>query len=507
MALLLLCSAVQTSPMAHDEGWYATLAQGLVKSGDWLTPHWWGAMVYDKTSGLHWLIALAYSGFGISLGSARLPSFLACILSVLLTYEIGCILLNRTAAWWGAMVLTVGFLWVQYGQLATQDLPLVAVELLAIWAILQAEQYPDWRVSWLTLAGSLVGVGFLVKGVMVFLPALALVPYLVIRKHLLNPGLYLGLGAGLSLVAVWFWQLEARHGMAPFEQLFGMVKLTSTGDYHNVGPFYYLWNIPANAFPWPFFALLGTYWVSQDRTLTRRWLLLGYPVILFVALTLFPTRTQYYALQLHPFLALLAGVALVHLADRRKTWLPVALSYGFGGLGMVLVGGSLLLLSPWLEIGEDTRYGFLALVLGLSWLFFGWLGLIRANPRWWLGSLLLGPWLSLALAGATGGLGNYSPDVRTATAQPEVSQILQTHPVQMVVADPVSGEDHKTWILLSFYSPSWGKRYPDCMALPPASYAWVSPGLLVPSSFRQITTVRGWRLVQADGSGGARLKL
>ena len=88
-SVLLLLRSPQQSFMAHDEGYYAQQARWIFETGDWITVPWWGEPVYDRTIGLQWLIAAAYTLFGVSEGVARLPSTLACLLSGVLTYEIG----------------------------------------------------------------------------------------------------------------------------------------------------------------------------------------------------------------------------------------------------------------------------------------------------------------------------------------------------------------------------------------------------------------------------------
>ncbi|NJL09200.1 MAG: hypothetical protein HC908_00115 [Calothrix sp. SM1_7_51] len=61
---------------------------------------------------------------------------------------------------------------------------------------------------WGILAGSTFGLGFLIKGFMIFLPGVAIFPYLLLtlrhKRHLTNPGLYLGLILGAIPVFIWF---------------------------------------------------------------------------------------------------------------------------------------------------------------------------------------------------------------------------------------------------------------------------------------------------------------
>jgi 4-amino-4-deoxy-L-arabinose transferase-like glycosyltransferase len=115
------------SLLSYDEGYYASQARWIWATGDWLTPQWWGQPIYDRTIGLQWLIALSYQLFGLNEFSVRLPSAIACIASVLLTYEIGKILFNEKIAWLGASILMLMAVWVIESHTGHQNVVLVSV--------------------------------------------------------------------------------------------------------------------------------------------------------------------------------------------------------------------------------------------------------------------------------------------------------------------------------------------------------------------------------------------
>ncbi|MDA0267837.1 MAG: glycosyltransferase family 39 protein, partial [Cyanobacteria bacterium] len=500
--ILLILSNFKTSLMAHDEGWYTTLALGMVRSQDWLSPTWWGQLVYDKTSGLHWLIAASLNLFGSSETAARLPSGIACLISVGLMYWIGTYLLGDRAAILGCLCLSTIFAWTQYGQLATQDVPLISIELICIWALLQAEHLPQYRRVLGFLSGLCLGVGFLVKGFMVALPSLALLPYLIFEhrrhKHLFNPGLYLGILAGVIAVLYWFWQLWEAHGSLPFEQLFGVLALAASEDYHGVGPLYYLWSIPAAFLPWTPIALLGMIQIFRQHHIHRKWLLLGYPAGLLLMLQIFPTKTPYYPLQIYPFLGLYAGLALSNLVSlkhparkqARRTLRVIEIAYGLVGL-LLLIASVVLTVGMALNqnlggLEEDPKlliYLLIALAVGLSWMGGLWLGSKSSSRHQWLdwhqtriglASLLVGPWLAIAIAGTSGLIGDYNPDIKAFLQQPQITEISNQYAIDTVIKD-VNRESHKMWILTSFYTRNWGEQFPDLQSLPPNHYGWISP--------------------------------
>src|SRR5437763_1791237 len=70
-----------------DEGRNGTCAFEMMESGNWVIPTFNGDLRVDKPALLYWLQIAAYRCFGVSEFSARLPSALAALLTVLLSYE------------------------------------------------------------------------------------------------------------------------------------------------------------------------------------------------------------------------------------------------------------------------------------------------------------------------------------------------------------------------------------------------------------------------------------
>ena len=515
--MLLLLRSPEQSFMAHDEGYYAQQARWMFETGDWITVPWWGEPVYDRTIGVQWLIATAYTLFGVSEGVARLPSTLACLFSVVLTYEIGRRCINPPIGWLGAAILIATPVWIQAGRLATQDIPLVCVELLGIWALLMAEEHQQQRFYWGILAGSTFGLGFLIKGFMAILPVVALTPYLLVEhrrhRHLTNPGLYIGGLLGVIPIAIWLGKSMAVYDLLPIQQLFGKLFYLSETVYFEAGPFYYLWNIPANAFPWPLFALGGLAIAIRDHSQQRRLLWIGYPVALLLELSLFKTRTWYYPLQLLPFNALLAAFCLNHLTQlyigklKTRRWIPGLLSYGMLSLGsLLIIAGIVAAGFPQLISQSDIRiYGGLGIVGGLGLAAPGVVylrdrgGRLPESKNLWQFSWLLGPSLVIAALGVTGLWGNYNPEVKTELQQPAIAAVLENHPIHFVFADETTWSARQDTVLLAFYTPQVGQAVSTLSELPSQNYAWVSPDDTpkITPEFRSVGSVKDWRLVQA----------
>lgn len=479
-AALLAINSLGQSFLAHDEGYYAQQARVMVATGDWITQHWFGGLTYDRAMGIVWLVAVSQKIFGFSEIASRLPVMLSSLGAVLLTYSIGRRLVPQQAALAGAAILAVTPIWMQASKLAHQDVPLAFCSLLAIWALLRAEE-SDRKFGWGLAAGAAFSAGFAIKSFMIVPIVGALAPYMLWehRRHrnLLNPGLYVGAVIGMLPVIAWLAASYDRYGSFPIETQIGKLIFLAGKDFHNAGPFYYFWNIPATAFPWPLFALAGAVIVTRSD-MGRKTLLLGFPLVLFLELTLFRTRTWYYALQLYPMLSLLAGVALAALAREYSTggsrW-PKRIATLSGMLGALLIVAAGLIFFDVIAVGSDSPR--LSLV---GWL--GGLGLLLplavalSNPQsrsaaLFGGSFLVGPFLAIAALFATGLWGDYDPRFRQYLRQPALAALAQAHADDTcVIGDSASGKDRG---MIALESPGIVKSINTPGEAPIGSLIWV----------------------------------
>jgi 4-amino-4-deoxy-L-arabinose transferase-like glycosyltransferase len=519
MLPLLLFSSGESSLIAHDEALYAWRSRLMIDSGDWVAP--WGH-AHHKTPGIYWLIATTYKLFGMSEASARLPSMIAGVCSLLIFYEIANILLGRKVAWLAAAILSVEFLWLQYCRLASPDVPMILLVLLAILALLKAEIYPKYNFIWIFLAGLSFGLGFLVRSFMIFLSIIAILPYLIgenhRHRHLANPMLYLGFAVGLAPTFIWLWLSWLRYSDLSIMELFSFIVKLSSEDRNQNGILFYLWNIPLKSFPWSIFSILG-FVVACLRPIARYHLILvGFPVVLFGELSIFSTRLSHYALCLYPFIALLAAVGLtwlgriynLGLTQQKRVSpgfvglvismgenLPRIISYAFGVISILFLLGSIFV-----GIVNDrniNRYATILLISGFGWLTVPLIWIIRHyfgqklfTDRFWIGSYLITCWLSLAVAGISGFLSDYNPEFRVFFQQKAIASILQTHPVYFAQAND------KNSILLQFYTPIPAPRVDAISQVPPASYAWISPPKTADLSpaYRVIGSIQDYQLIQ-----------
>lgn len=521
---LLIFNNGEYSLMPHDEAMYAVRSRWMLESGDWITPQSWGELVYEKTPGFYWLLGCVYKIFGISEFISRLPAQIACVFTILLTYEIAVILLNRRIAWLASAILSVSFLWLQSSRLATANVVTICLAFFGLYCLLKSELNPKYRFYWSFGTGFSFALGFLIRGQLIFVPIIGLLPYLIWEhrrtRHLFNPMFYIGFIIGLIPAITWFWLSWQRYGGIVFQQFFALVVRIASEQRNGNSPLFYLWNTPLKAFPWVFFSVLGVILILRQSSYKYRLILVGCPLVIFIEISFISTRLPHYALILYPIMAMQAAVAfdwLCQIYDQQiKTryfgLLPRNLSYIFGGLGGLILIAVILLYIDILPInfGDDVdirSYIQIALVLGLGWLSLPiiWIARHRFNykfltAKYWLFSWLFTVWLVLAVAGGTGLLSDYTPDVKVFLRRYAIASVLQNNPINFVVqkTEALTTGGDKALLLLTFYTPHWGQRFQELGEITPGNYAWVSSELSVGVStpYRHLGTFQGWKLIQ-----------
>lgn len=503
--LPLLVTAAPRSPLAHDAGYYALQARWIADSGQWLAPLWFSQPIFDRCLGAQWLMALSLRLFGGAPWATDLPALLAGIASLALTGWLAQRLLpgspaeRRRLALLAACLLALTPLWLCYAHLSTQDMPLLAVELAGLCALVACK---DRGARWAPLvAGVAPGLAFLIKGFMVALPLLAIAPYLVIeRRWLLRARrFWLGVVLGWLPVVLWLSLSLHRYGLPVVQVLWQKLIFLSQSEAYSAGPLFYVGVIPATTAPWIVAAAVGfvLLWRSQLPRAGRLALLL-YPLLLVLLLSGFRTKTTYYALQLTPWIAIAAAVGLQHWSEgpaalKRRADLVIA------GLGALLLAAALLLswsgsalrsalmithgpsASSWLAVA--------AAAMGIAWLLVPAQAL--ASRR--LAAVLVGPWLALVVILQSGVFSDTSlfddrrPDLRRALEDPAVERLLEQKPIQAAAAAELSNADHRQLIRLALATP----QTPNQLLLPDA----VQPGQWVWIRRRELGDPKRWRAV------------
>ncbi|KAE8243520.1 MULTISPECIES: ArnT family glycosyltransferase [Gammaproteobacteria] len=164
-------------PWPADEPRFALVARQMVESGDWLFPHRGLELYSDKPPLFMWMQAALYWATGNLRVSFLLPSLLAGLLTIALTYDLGRRLWNRQIGLYAGWALLFTLQFTLQMKRAQIDPLLVTWVTLAHYGLLRhILQGPDWKM-W-TLGWFAAGLGVITKGVgiialLVLIPAIA----------------------------------------------------------------------------------------------------------------------------------------------------------------------------------------------------------------------------------------------------------------------------------------------------------------------------------------------
>ncbi len=392
-----------------DEGNNAQCAREMYESGNFIVPTFNYKLRVDKPVLLYWLQASAYHVCGVTEFAARLPSALAALLAVLVTYELGRRLFDQSTALLAGLVLVGAVAFGAAAHFANPDAFLNLCTVLTLWCFWNHYRREDgW---WLLGSGVASGLGMLAKGpVALLLPLATAILFLLGRRELRRLGdlRVLGASALFLLVAapwyVWvgvetkgewldgfFWKHNVERGLHAME--------------NHRGPFYYYvlvlfagltpWSVFLGSTGWHFWKRLrGGTGVTPVQAGDRRdpcptgdsraaaQFLLCWLAVWFVFFTVVRTKLPNYILPAYPAVALLMASFLDDWRRGRVTlpaWvMPTSLTclalIGVGvSMGLLIAGGTVPVSSlhgrsfPGLERGAWLGGVFLAGAVAAGW--------------------------------------------------------------------------------------------------------------------------------------------
>lgn len=351
-AVLFLWGLGRLPLFGRDEALYAEAGREMLATGDWVTPRVNGAPFLEKPPLYYWLAAASYWAIGVSPFSARLPSALAAIATVLLTAAVGARAWGARAGLLAGLALSTSLQMALIGRMGILDVPLTCLTLLALVAYGRWARHGGIAVS--AAFGVLVGLAVLMKGLAGAIPlAVAVLDAFVriIRGHRLRLSRSSAAAAAISLLAVaapWYGAMVALHAGAFGSTLLlreHLTRMVQPMQGHGGPVFYYVVLIAVSFFPWVVFlpgALLRK--EGDDQTTFWHTLCVIWIAYVLISFSLVRTKLPGYVTPLFPPMALLVGAEVDRLLTRprRAPWIGMA-------AGSALLAGLVLLLP---ELGE-----------------------------------------------------------------------------------------------------------------------------------------------------------
>ncbi len=206
-ALAIAAGMGWRDPWPPDEPRFALMARDMVETGQWFFPFRGGEIYPDKPPLVMWAMAFFYWLTGNLKLAFLLPSALASLGTLWLTFDLGKRLWNARTGFWAAFLLAVTLQFVLQAKSGQLDAPVAFFVMLGFYGLMRHMLVgPQWR--WYYLAWFFMGLGIITKGVG-FLPALVLLVTPFFRPDWLSkqPGRWWQWAAGpfFLLLAVSLW--------------------------------------------------------------------------------------------------------------------------------------------------------------------------------------------------------------------------------------------------------------------------------------------------------------
>jgi 4-amino-4-deoxy-L-arabinose transferase-like glycosyltransferase len=375
-----------------DEGYYATVAQDMLRQGNWLFPTYQGQPFWLKPPLIMWLMEMSYWGLGISEFSSRLPTALLSALAVPLIYAVGReIFAHRSTALYGSLVYLTLLPMMRHGRLAMLDGMINSFLLFSLWCSLRSRTAPRWAMG----IGIGLGLIALAKGVL----ALAFVAILGVFlgweggwKRLCNPSLLWGMLLGFLPITVWYGLQISQYGQEFIDihfkaQSIDRISSSVEGNRGNIA--FYWAELGKYTVPWLFFFPQGIGLAFKNRRETWGKLILSFTVLYFTLISAMGTKLPWYIIPFYPFFALAVGFYLDRLRQSSQPY-PKYLAFLLGLCGLIGLGGAVYFGSQ-----GQILLAVMALVLAVTMAMT--VGLLRYRNAKFIATMFVGLYLMLGL--------------------------------------------------------------------------------------------------------------
>ncbi|MDJ0511743.1 MAG: glycosyltransferase family 39 protein [Crocosphaera sp.] len=328
-----------------DEGYYATVAQDMFQSGNWIYLTYADQPFLLKPPLIIWLINISYNLWGISEFTTRFPCSLLTALGVPLLYLIGKNLFYKpTPAIFSSLVYLTLLPVVRHGRLAMIDGIINTFLLFSILCLLKSKKHPIWGI------GFCIGLGLIAlsKGILVLALGGILGIYILLddpKILLKNYYLWIGLLIGFFPVVSWYY-LQINHYGEQFIQIHFLQqnfdRLSTAVEGNSGSPWYYILELVKYSLPWLIFFPNGLILaVKNYKTSWAKLVLTGFLIFLAI-ITIMGTKLPWYIMPIYPFFALAIGYYLSDLYSPENNY-PKTLFFSLFFLGSLTILGGIYL--------------------------------------------------------------------------------------------------------------------------------------------------------------------
>ena len=458
------------SYIAYDEGFYALQARWILDKGNWTIPLWFDNYTLDRTIGLQFLIAKSQEIFGRNIFWAYLPTTIAAIVMLFITYKLHEELIDKKYAFVSPLILSTTYLWFDYSHLATQDIIFSSLVTIGIFSLAKIKSRNN--NLYILLFGIWIGLAFMMKTFLIAAPLISLLPYLFIKKNLfLTKFFWLGLLIGFIPYLIWTISIDPYLNKNIFFHLFE--KFTNLSNKNNfTNPFYYyFWNIPITFLPWSIFSIIGIIFHRSENK-DQKFILTFFPLTFVFIISLFSTKTPYYPLQISSILTLNSFLGIKYLFNSR-IYKSIFIFITSRIIPLSLISLACLYYFFFNNITslnfKENTYLFVGFILfGLSWSFLN----NKTNFKNVLIILIIGPYLLTSFLLGSGLFTDRSRELRETMEYVSSLDIVKNQNIKVDKSGITNSKSQSKIIKISLLTPNLGEGFNNISDLNPGELAW-----------------------------------
>ena len=370
------------------------------------------------------------------------------------------------------LILSTTFVWINYVNLATQDIVFSSIVTFGIFSCIK--YFKTEKNIFLFFIGIWIGLAFMLKTYLALIPTLALIPFLISYRIFNKKLFWIGLAIGFMPFLIWSFKIISIYGFNDYSGLFNkLISLSNNNTFTN--PFYYyLWNIPLNIFPWSILAIIGFITSFKYRNSFDRYFLFFYPLILVFLLSCFSTKTPYYYLQILSLISLNAYIGLSEVIKKKKLFFNKIKFLNFYLIPIILIFSMIYINieTSIFKIDSDQKFilSLALFVFSISWISLGF----TKSRRKKLILSILGPYLMTTLIVQSGTLNDRTKELRIASNFLVEQQALKDKTVEVITGGKRGSNAQSKIIKISLLMPKIGNGLNNINKLKINQYAWTT---------------------------------
>jgi 4-amino-4-deoxy-L-arabinose transferase-like glycosyltransferase len=334
IALAFFLPGISTlPPIDRDESRFAQATKQMVQTGDYIDIRFQEKPRHKKPAGIYWMQAVSVHLTGVqdAIWAYRIPSLIGAVGAVLLTAAIGGMLFGTGVGFAAGVIMAGSVLLNVEARTAKTDAMLLAVTLAALACLIRVWQRRERPTANAYGFWAALGLGFMIKGPILFLPVAGLtlasgwhersLRWLGRLKPLTGVLLF------LLLAAPWYVAIAIISDGGFFAESVGkdlVAKVASGQESHGAPPGLYLALAPVTFWPFSLLGLLALPWIWRNRRRAEVWVLLGWALVTWIVFAATPTKLAHYVLPAYPALAILGAAALYEGEQALRWWRWIA---------------------------------------------------------------------------------------------------------------------------------------------------------------------------------------